>query len=185
MIAPPQTRRFSVDDYHRMGDAGILTEDDRVELLGGEVVEMSPIGSRHARVVNRLTRLLVAAVGDRAIVSVQNPIVLPPLSEPQPDVALLAWRDDFYPDLPRPAEVLLVIEVADSSLLFDRTRKLPLYAGAGIGESWLVDVVAGVIEVHTEPGAAGYGRRRLLGPGESLAPAALPDLVFDAASILG
>lgn len=167
-----------------MGEVGILTEQDRVELLDGEVVKLSPIGSRHARCVNRLNHALVPAVTGRAIVSVQNPVLILPRSEPQPDLLVLAWRDDFYPDHPRPADVLLLIEVADTSIGFDRDRKMPLYGRAGVPESWLVDLPSGLIEVHTRPGPDGYGVLRRVRPGDQLAPVALPDVSLDVAAIL-
>lgn len=179
-----RTRRFSVDDYHRMVEAGILASDDRVELIEGEVVEMSPIGSHHIRCVNRLNNLLAPAVQGRAIVSVQNSVRLPPSSEPQPDLALLQWREDFYTEVPGPDDVLLIIEVADSSLAEDRRRKLPLYGAAGIPETWLVDLPSQLIEVHREPAPHGYSLIRLHSPGERLAPIALPDVQVDVALIL-
>ncbi len=179
-----RTRRFTVEDYHRMGEAGILTDDDRVELIEGEILEMSPIGSRHARCVDLLTALLVPAVQGRAIVRVQGPVRIPPRSEPQPDLALLRWRDDFYPEPVGPGDVLLIIEVADSSVGEDRRRKIPLYAAAGISEVWLVDLSAGRIDVHQEPGPVGYDLLRTIGPGERVAPQALPDVSIDAAVML-
>ena len=106
-------RLFNTEEYHRMAAAGILCEDDRVELLQGEIVEMSPIGSRHVACVNRLTQRFSTLLGKRAIVSVQNPVLLGEFSEPEPDLALLRWRDDFYGEaLPRAEDVLLLVEVA-------------------------------------------------------------------------
>src|ERR671938_544657 len=134
-------RCFSVDEYYRMGEAGILTEDDRVELIEGEIIEMSPIGSRHAACVNRLNTLLGRHLRQTAIVSVQNPIRLDAYSEPEPDVALLRPRADYYESgHPTPADALLIVEVADTSADYDRIIKLPLYAKAGIPEAWLVDL---------------------------------------------
>jgi len=126
-----------------------------VELIEGDVVEMSPIGAAHIRYVNRLNHLLAPAVQGRAIVSIQSSIALPPRSEPEPDLALLAWREDFYTELARPDDVLLIIEVADSIVAEDRRRKLPLYAAGGIPEAWLVDLPAGLIEMHSQPGPHG------------------------------
>src|SRR5579863_6654097 len=129
---------ISVADYHRIAEAGILGEDDRVELIDGEVRVMSPIGNPHAATVNRYNALLSTLVGKDAIVSVQNPIQLNDMSEPQPDVVLLRFRDDFYADkTPTPADVLLIIEVSDTTLAYDRLEKLPRYALAGIPEVWL------------------------------------------------
>jgi len=169
--------RFTVDEYHRMAEAGVLHEDHRVELLDGEVVVMSPIGDPHAACVKRLNRLLGAHVGARAIVSVQDPIRLDSHSEPQPDVALLRPRDDFYASaMARPEDTLLVIEVGDSSARFDREVKAPLYARAGIPELWLVDLTAGEVSVCRQPAATGYREVSVKRRGD-LSPEALPDLV--------
>jgi Uma2 family endonuclease len=136
-----QRHRLTVDDYHRMGEAGILQEDDRVELIEGEIVDMPPIGSKHAAMVARLQRLLERATGEQAIVWTQNPIVLDNLSEPQPDLCLLRPEDSFYESShPRPKDVLLVIEIADTTLHYDREVKVPLYVRHGIPEVWIVNV---------------------------------------------
>lgn len=138
---PVQRKRFSVADYHRMGEAGIFGEDDRVELIEGEIIEMTPIGSPHGGRVKQLNRLLAQAVGERAVIAVQDPVVLGERSEPEPDLALLRPRADFYTEShPRPPDVWLLIEVADTSLAFDRDVKVPLYARHGIPEVWLVDI---------------------------------------------
>ena len=138
--APLKHRCFSVADFHRMGEAGILGEDERLELIEGEIIEMTPIGSPHGGRVNQLNRLLTQAVGERAVVAIQNPVVLGEHSEPEPDLALLRPRADFYTSShPQAADVLLLIEVADSSLASDRDIKVPLYARHGIPEAWIVD----------------------------------------------
>lgn len=179
MSAPFTTRRFTVDEYHRMVEAGVLHEDDRVELLDGQIVVMTPIGSRHAATVDRLTHLFSQRVGNRAIVRVQNPIVLGQYWEPQPDLCLLRPRDDFYASAhPRDADVLLVVEVADTSASDDRERKLPEYARAGVAEAWLVDLERDAVEVHREPGPEGYREVNVLRVGDTLVP-----LLFPAASI--
>jgi Uma2 family endonuclease len=179
-------RRFTVDEYHRMGRAGIFSEDDRVELIEGEIVEMTPIGSRHAGFVNRLNRLMTSLVADRALVAVQNPIRLSSESEPQPDLALLRRRDDFYAQAhPEPGDVLLVIEVADTSQAYDRTVKLPLYARAGIPEAWIVDVAGPTLEVHRAPSPEGYRDVRQARRGERLTLAALQDLGLSVDDCLG
>ena len=163
------TRRFTVEDYYRMAEAGILTPDDRVELLDGEIAEMTPIGSRHAACVDRLTRLLTQAIGDRAIVRVQNPIRLDRYSEPHPDLALLRPRDDFYAAAhPGPADVLLVIEVARTSEQIDRTVKLPLYARSGIPTAWLVVLEDDLIFLHEGPAPDRYRVVRELHRGDRL-----------------
>ena len=155
-------RPFSVSDYARMRETGILKEDDRVELIDGEVRLMSPIGPLHAAIVNRLTALINRQVGDSAILSVQNPIQLHDYSEPQLDLTLLQPRDDFYAQAhPRPDDVLLVIEIADTSIEYDRDEKIPRYAEAGIAEAWLIDVSSQAIEQYTQPRNGGY-RNKLI-----------------------
>jgi len=152
-LVEPTRHRLNVEDYHRMAHAGILTEDDRVELIDGELIDMSPIGSDHATTVNGLTRALVFAVGDRGIVSVQNPIRLDRHNEPQPDFVVWRPRKDNYRTLgtPGPQDALLVVEVADSSLRFDRRTKLPMYAVFRIAELWIVNLQDHVLEVHRDP----------------------------------
>lgn len=178
--------RFTADEYHQMAEAGVLRDDDRVELIEGEIVDMTPIGARHGAVVDRFNHTLVRSCGDRAIVRIQGSIRLGPHSEPQPDVVLLRPRPDFYESaVPGPEHVLLLIEVADASLLYDRTVKLPLYARAGIREVWLVDLVRNHVEVHRDPTQDGYRRSETHGPGDRLGPTAFPDLHLSAADILG
>ncbi len=172
-------RRFTVDEFHLMAEAGILHEDDRVELIGGEVVEMNPIGGRHARCVTELTRVLLPLVSDDVRVSPQNPVRLDEHQEPQPDVAVHRASERYRAgELPTPEDVLLLIEVADTSLASDRDVKLPLYARAGIAEVWLVDLNANVIERHTEPSENGYRLVRRAGRGESLESVVLPALTL-------
>lgn len=177
---------FTVDAYHRLAEVGILGEDDRVELLDGQIVEMTPIGPDHAAGVDSLTRLLVRAVGDAAIVRVQNPIVLNERSEPQPDLALLRPKPAHYHDAhPEPNDILLVVEVADTSLAFDRKVKLPHYAAAGIPEAWLVDLEHDAIEVHREPTPLGYRDVQTLGRGELVRAALVPSVVIPVDEVLG
>jgi hypothetical protein len=179
-------RRFTVADYHRMAAAGILSEDDRVELIEGEIVAMSPIGSRHAACVMRLTELLSPQVVGRAHVNVQNPIRLGEHSEPQPDLALLRRRQDFYASShPGPEDVLLIIEVADQSAAVDREVKVPLYARFGVPEVWLVDLVSERVEVYREPGAGGYAQKLTLARGEVVSPKAFSELRLAVADVLG
>ena len=150
-------RRFTRQEYHRMAEVGILGEDDRVELIGGEIVQMSPIGRRHAAFVDNLNQLLVTGLSGRAIVSVQDPVVLTEDTEPQPDMKVLRRREVSYKlREAHPEDVLLLIEVADSSLAYDRTTKLQLYAEARIPEYWIVDCDAETVEVHRNPNANGY-----------------------------
>jgi Uma2 family endonuclease len=165
--------RFTVHDYHRMGEAGILHEDDRVELIEGELVEMTAIGTRHFSCVNRLTRMLVMNVGDEAIVSVQNPVRLNEYNEPQPDVTVIRPRD-YRESLPMPEDVLLLIEVSDTTLAYDRGVKLPLYARAGIREVWIVDLAGEAIERYTDPLEESYRGADRLRRGQRLESIPLP-----------
>jgi Uma2 family endonuclease len=182
--APLERIKWRVADFHKMVETGVLSEDDRVELIDGEMIEMAPIGRRHLAKVNRLSRILGLAVGERAIVSTQNPIALPPRNEPQPDIALLRPHpDDYESGLPTAADVLLVIEVADTTLAYDRDVKMPIYARYGIAEAWLFDVEARVLFVHHDPAPSGY--RRILTPGktETVSPLLLPQLNIDLAEV--
>ncbi len=177
MAAVLERWRFTVDDYRRLAEVGILTEDDRVELLDGEIVRMSPIGDRHVAAVNRCNRVFSRAAGERVLVSVQNPVDLDPYNEPQPDVALLRPRDDDYArGKPGPPDLLLVVEVADTSLAYDRQTKLPRYAATGVPEAWLLDLEADALEVHREPRPDGYAMIRRYRRGERVRAAALPDV---------
>ena len=186
MLTAVKKKLFTVDDYYAMAHAGILGEDDRVELIEGEVIQMAPIGSRHQAVVDRLNRLFVSRVGDRAIVRVQGPLRLAPITEPQPDLQLLAPRDDFYAAAhPSQYEALLVVEVADTSLRFDRGQKAAIYARRGVLELWIVDVAGERILVRREPSAAGYGESLTVTRGDSLSPEAFPDVVFRTEDLLG
>lgn len=155
----PRRHRLTVEDYYRMGEVGILGPDDRTELIDGEIVDMPPIGELHVGTVSQLNRLLQVAVGDRAIVSPQNPTVLGRYSVPQPDFALLRARADFYKSaLPGPGDVLLLVEVADSSLRYDRDVKATLYARHAIAELWLIDVRGKRVMRYRDPGADGYAQ---------------------------
>jgi Uma2 family endonuclease len=177
-----QRRKLSVSDFHRMGEAGILGEDDRIELIDGEKIERAPIGSLHASKVNLLSRTLHLAVGDDASISVQNPIALPPRDEPQPDIVLLRPRTDYYRDsLPSAADILLLIEVADTTLRYDREIKMPLYARHGIVEAWLVDLQSESVIVHRQPAHEGYLDNSNATSGAAISPLALPDVRFDLA----
>lgn len=175
-------RLFTIEEYHRMAEAGILRPEERVELIDGEILEMSPIGTRHASCVNNLNRLLVLGLGTRAVVSPQNPVRIPIRSEPQPDLAVLRPRS-YKTVAPTIEDVLLVVEVAESSLRFDRTVKLGLYARAGFAEYWLVDVAAETITVCRAPAGPSYGDVRELGPGHTLSPLAFPDLRIPTADL--
>jgi len=143
-----------------MADPGILTEDDRVELIEGEIVDMPPVGSLHAGNVNRLNNLFVGRLSGHAIVSVQNPIHLGLYSAPQPDIALLKPRADYYARAhPEPKDILLVVEVSDATLPYDGEVKLPLDARSSIPEVWIVNLVDHRLEVYWEPSPEGYQRQ--------------------------
>lgn len=186
MAVRPQPRLFTVEEYDRMGEAGILGEDDRVELINGEIVQMTPIGSHHAACVHRLVALLSKHVAGRAIVLVQNPVRASELSEPQPDLGLLRLRDDFYAEAhPGPDDVHLLVEVADSSLDYDRSVKAALYAAAGVPELWIVDLACRQIESCRLPGADGYREVRQVAAGGRLAPLAFPDVSLAVNDIVG
>jgi Uma2 family endonuclease len=185
MPVPLTTRRFTVAEYYRMAEVGILGADERVELIEGEIIAMTASGSRHAATVSRLTRLLVPSVGDRGLVRVQLPVRLSDISEPEPDLAVVRpRRDDYAAGHPGPADTLLIVEVADTTVDFDRNTKAPLYALAGIGEYWLVNIVADEVEVYREPGAAGYRDARNHRRGAVLHPTAFPDLAVAVTDIL-
>jgi Uma2 family endonuclease len=174
----PAPHRFTVDEYHRMGDAGIFHEDNRVELIAGEIVEMGPIGSDHAWVVARLTRLFERGSGDLIVWS-QNPIVLSDEDEPQPDLALVKPRPALYRKThPGRDDILLVIEVADSSLAYDRREKLARYAMAGIPEAWIVDLTGDRLLVFRSPKGRSYEVEFVVSPAERVSPLALPGLAI-------
>lgn len=175
-----QPRRFTREEYRRLLEAGVIQEDERVELIEGTVVEMSPIGSQHAAVVKKLNALFHQALEGGALVGVQDPIKLSPFSEPQPDLVLLRRRSDFYAqDHPGPEDILLLVEVAEASLAYDRQVKLPLYAQAGIPEVWLVNIGERKVEVYRHPSGESYLEVRELGPKDVLSPMAFPQVSFE------
>ena len=170
------TRKFTVDEYHTMIQSGILHEDDRVELLEGEIVEMSPISSRHAACVNFLSKSFNRYLPEAVIVAVQNPLYLGVISEPQPDLSVLAPRDDFYRSgHPSPKDVYFIVEVSETSQQMDRNIKVPLYARAGIREVWLIDLVNEVVERYLEPQGDAYQRTEKYVVGQEISPQAFPD----------
>jgi Uma2 family endonuclease len=184
LVANPWvTRRpITVSEYHRMGEVGILGERDRIELIEGELVAKSPIGSHHHGTVNQLTHSLVLAVGEHAVVSVQGPVRLDDFNEPEPDFALLKPRPDFYRDAhPGPADVLLLIEVADTSLNYDRAVKRALYARHSIPELWIVDLTSREVEVCRQPKHDGYAMIERVGRDGMLEPGLLSGVRIQAA----
>ncbi|MGQ0575968.1 MAG: Uma2 family endonuclease [Pseudonocardia sp.] len=178
--------RFTVDEYERMVEVGILDADARVELLDGEIVEMSPIKPPHASTVDRMTQLLVLRLTGLAIVRVQNPLRLQPRSEPEPDLVVLEPRADFYASAhPTAIDTLFLVEVSDSSLRLDLRVKMPIYAGQGIAEAWVVDIAGERVLVHTNPDDGSYRHVRPVRRGESITPLALPEVSFGVDEILG
>ncbi len=185
-ISKPRTHRFTVAEFTQLIDVGIFPEDERVELIEGEIIHMAPIGHRHVECVNRLNLILAPLLAaHQVIVSIQNPILLDDYSQPQPDLVVARYRQDIYKGtLPTPADILFLVEVSDSSDEYDRNEKLPVYARAGIPETWLIDLNRGVIEVYRTPGPDGYREmRRWLG-NERISPALLPDFDVSVSDLL-
>ena len=181
----PTRRRFTVAEYYAMADAGILAPDERVELLDGDVILMAAVLDWHAFVVDWLNENLMLPLQGRAQVRIQNPTRLNDYSEPEPDVMLLRRRDDFYRSgHPAPADVLLLIEVSDSSLSFDRGQKLTRYAAAGIPEAWIVNWPDRRIESYADPAGDEYATVRYYEPGESISPHAFPDIALEVDQIV-
>jgi Uma2 family endonuclease len=178
-------RLFTVEEYHRMTNAGVLSEGDRVELIHGEIVRMTPIGARHAACVARLTALF-SRLHQKSIVWVQNPIRLQQHSEPQPDLSLLRLRSDFYDQAhPTGEDVLLVVEVAETSEDYDRAIKVPLYCREGIPEVWLVDLSEEIIEVYVSPSSHGYKEVRRFARGQRVSPQAFPSPALTVDDVIG
>jgi Uma2 family endonuclease len=182
----PRRHRLTVGDYYRMAEVGILAPDARVELIDGDVIDMAPPGSLHAATVTFLTRALMRAVDDHALVLTQNPVRLSDFSEPQPDLALLKPRDDLYRGHhPRAGDVYLVVEVAASSLRFDTKTKLPLYARHGIAETWLVDLDGKRFVRHRAPQEGTYSLVEEPELGSPLGIAGLPQITVDLRRLFG
>lgn len=180
------SHKFTLEEYHRLSEAGILHEDDRVELIEGELIDLPPIGHVHAGLANRLNRFFTPRLLDRATPCIQNPVNLGTGSEPQPNFALLRFREDDYSRaLPTAADVLLLVEIADSSLAYDREIKTSLYARHNIPEYWIIDIPHRRIDIHFSPDRenARYRERRRVSEG-SLAPTCFPDLLLDVAELL-
>jgi Uma2 family endonuclease len=172
-------RRFTRAEYHCMGAAGVFKPSERVELIRGEIITMSPIGRRHVTFVDNLTRLLILSLRERAIVSIQGPIVISEDSEPEPDVGVYRRRAVSYKDADRgPDDTVLLIEVAETSLAYDRSTKLRLYAEAGVVEYWIVDCVAEAVEVHRSPRGSAYTDVRRYAGEDRIALQAFPDVVL-------
>jgi Uma2 family endonuclease len=180
----PARHRLDVDAYYKMAEAGILTRDDRVELIDGEIIDMNPIGSPHASIAKRLIQLFApAAAARKVLVAVQDPLRLDAANEPQPDLMLLRPRADIYrASHPGAADVLLLVEISDSSLTYDRGRKLALYAQFGVPEVWIVDIAGSAVEFYRQPQEGAYASRGRL-TGGSVAPDLVPDAAIDVAAL--
>lgn len=187
MAAQVDRRRFTVRDYYQMIDTGILADGERVELIDGEIFRMSPINAKHAGCVNRTNAVLREQIpeGD-AVIAVQNPLRLGEDTEPQPDIAVLRPRADYYSAMhPTARDVLLLVEVADSSITYDRNVKLPLFARAGIPEAWLADINGHGLERHTEPTEKGYQMVVRAGRGKSPPSTTVPGFALAVDAVLG
>jgi Uma2 family endonuclease len=179
-------RPFDAREYHLMIETGIIREGARVELVEGEIVEMAAMGSRHYACVARLNALLTGRLGQAVIIAIQGPVRLMGRSEPEPDVAILEPREDFYArDLPAPENVLLLVEVSDTTLRYDREVKLPLYARAGVPETWIVDLSAETVEVHSRPATGEYRETVRAKRGEIIESKPLPSLRLTVDDVLG
>jgi Uma2 family endonuclease len=184
MLAPAK-HRFSVEDYYRMAETGVLRPDARVELLDGEIIDMSPIGPFHGGVTRYLIEFFADASKKRWITDAQNPVQLDDHSEPQPDLMLLKPSGHYYKKRqPTPKDVFLLVEIADTSLERDQEIKLPAYARSGIAEVWIVDLNEQTIEVYRQPNFTGYASKTVLAAGDKATPQAFPDMALDVAELL-
>ncbi|HLH29800.1 MAG TPA: Uma2 family endonuclease [Terriglobia bacterium] len=179
-------KKFTVEDYYHMAEAGILQPDERVELIEGEVVEMSPIGDPHGVITDRANMIFARGLGDKVVVSVQRPVRINRYNELQPDVVLIRPRENFYGTRhPRPEDVVLLIEVSDTTLRKDQLVKLPIYARSGIPEVWIIDINADAIHTYRQPQRDRYLTTASVGRGESVSPAAFPEFVMRVEDLLG
>ena len=180
-----QAKRFSLDEYHKLTEIGFFHEDDRIELIRGEIIEMAAKGTAHEVCISKLLRELVIILGEAATLRCQSPIVLPKNSEPEPDFAIVRNSpDDYLSAHPNPDDVLLVIEISDSTLNYDRNIKLPLYAEAGISDFWIFNLFDNQLEAHSEPfqnsqGTFNYQNRRIVLPNQAISLPCFPDLSLD------
>ncbi len=179
-------RLFTVKEYYQMFESGLFADGDRLELIRGEIIKMSPIGRRHAACVDRLVEVFTDKLGKRVIKRIQNPLSLDNTSQPEPDVMLLRRKDDFYVSgHPQPTDVFLLIEVSDSTIDSDRQLKIPLYAEDGIIEVWLIDINSACIEVYRYPTERGYQEIQKFYRGQNLSILAFPDVIISVDEILG
>lgn len=179
-LALRDTRLFNVEQYERMAETGILHEDDHVELIEGEIIEIASMGQRHASRIDFLVNRVFSKLTDKFIVRVQNPVQINELSILEPDIVLLKLIDDYYGSRhPQPEDVLLLIEVSDSSLDYDRRVKLPLYAKAGIQEFWLINLIDNRTETYAAPRDGKYTFVKFVKPNETLSSVTMPDVQID------
>lgn len=184
LLDHPQKHPISAAEYLRMGEAGVFAPDARLELIEGEIIEMAPIGSPHAGCVNKLAQQFIERAGRTAVVAVQNPVIISNLSVPQPDLAVLKARADYYAGShPETADVYLMVEVADTTLKFDVGRKATIYARCGIAELWVVDVNSRTIQVFRKPRENGYGETFSVRTGAHIACAALAAIAVDVSEL--
>jgi Uma2 family endonuclease len=186
MRAEVTRKLFTTDEYYRMAEVGILTPDDRVELIEGEIIRMSPIGTRHAACVNRGAELFMLKFHGKATVTVQNPAHLNQYNEPQPDILLLKHREDYYASKhPSPEDTLLLLEVSDTTLGFDLNVKIPIYGATGIPEVWIADLRKNIIRAFRNPEAGQYETVMTFSADDALSVLAFPDVVFKASDFIG
>ena len=186
MQAQITRHKFTSDEFHLMAKARIFKHDARLELIEGDIIEMAPIGSRHAACVKRTSSLMQPGRTASYLLGVQDPVQLNDGCEPQPDISVLHYRSDYYVDAhPRPEDILLIIEVCDTTLEYDREHKVPMYARWGVPEVWLADLTGGRIEVYRAPGPDEYGRRFVAAGDDTLSPELLPQLHLTPREILG
>ncbi len=186
MTALPKRKIFTVSEYHKMVDAGVFVGNSDFELIEGEIVKKMTVGDYHISCVNRLTMLLTPHLAGKAIVSIQNPVVIGELSEPEPDATILKFREDFYASGKATAEdVLLLIEVSDSSVKYDRDVKIPIYAEAEVSEVWLINLPRQMIEVYSKPEKGKYKNVEKIKKNQTIAPKFIPELKIKVTDILG
>ncbi|MEJ7862214.1 MAG: Uma2 family endonuclease [Pyrinomonadaceae bacterium] len=181
----PVQLRFTVDDYHKMIELGMLENYEKAEIIEGELIKKMTVGDKHAFVVDNLTRFFIKNVSDDVLVRVQNPVRLTEYNEPQPDITLADLRKFDGRRHPRPQEVILIIEVSDSTLKYDRDTKLPLYAEAEIPEVWIVNLTNEIVEIHTNPSVGLYQLVKIFKRGETIKSETLPNLFLNVNNILG
>jgi hypothetical protein len=183
-VTTAPTYRWSVEEYQKLGEAGIFHEDDRVELLDGDIVIMAPIGTRHMKAVRRLNNVMARKYGGRCLIDAQNPLMIDGHSVPQPDILLLRQSADTRDSAPIPEDVLLLIEVADSSLSYDMRDKRTAYARTGVAEYWLLDLTRNQLHVFRDPDGQEYRSEQIVSEDGSVAPAAFPDISVTLSEIL-